>query len=111
MRSAPGFGGKPDSLTAGQPPQRETNGSGIVGHQSTGQSTQYYQLVPVTGWEIFTTFDSPHCRQEKKPPREFPAAVTACNNRLSTRARTWRLLPVPAYETLAGESEVMLGDA
>lgn len=34
MRSAPGFGGKPDSLTAGLSPQRETNGSGIVGHHS-----------------------------------------------------------------------------
>lgn len=109
MRSAPGFGGKPDSLTAGLPPRRETNGNGIVGHQSTGQYTQYYQLVPVTGWEIFTTFDSPHCRQEKN--QEFPAAVTVCNSQLSTRVRTWRLLPVPAYETLAGESEVMLGDA
>lgn len=32
MRSAPGFGGKPDSPTAGLSPQRETNGSGIVGH-------------------------------------------------------------------------------
>lgn len=34
MRSAPGFGGKPDSPTAGLSPQRETNGNGIVGHHS-----------------------------------------------------------------------------
>lgn len=83
---------------------------GLLGTIQTGQYTQYYQLVPVTGSELFTTFDSPHCGQKNQ---EFPAAVTESGITPSCqiRGRTWRFLPVPADETLAGESEVMLGDA
>lgn len=84
--------------------------AGLLGTIQSGQYTQYYQLVPVMGSELFTTFDSPHRGQKTQ---EFPAAVTESGITLSCqiRGRTRRFLPVPAYEALAGESEVMLGDA
>lgn len=72
-------------------------------------------LPSISSWSRSRTqkYSQPliHPPTANRETQSSPPAGTDYQTAVRSRARTWSSLPVPADKTLAGESEVVLGDA